>query len=142
MIRTLKCIIFFPSIYTYLGCCFTNLFSSPRMKNPAIVGVLCTDAQGHNLGCKYHSVLFIHWLLGHDDSVTVFTCIFSIHFMLIFVYKGRCSQKKINTKVLDVVQFSLFKKKKKLFLLLLRKIDNFSTRTKTFTFVLCLLIYL
>uniref|UniRef100_A0A8C1UXX6 Ragulator complex protein LAMTOR5 n=2 Tax=Cyprinus carpio TaxID=7962 RepID=A0A8C1UXX6_CYPCA len=22
------------------------------MKNPAIVGVLCTDAQGHNLGCR------------------------------------------------------------------------------------------
>ncbi|MGH0129241.1 UNVERIFIED_CONTAM: hypothetical protein FKN15_024701 [Acipenser sinensis] len=23
-----------------------------RMKNPAVVGVLCTDAQGHNLGCR------------------------------------------------------------------------------------------
>lgn len=22
------------------------------MKNPAVVGVLCTDQQGHNLGCK------------------------------------------------------------------------------------------
>ncbi|KAK1152267.1 ragulator complex protein LAMTOR5 [Huso huso] len=22
------------------------------MKNPAVVGVLCTDAQGHNLGCR------------------------------------------------------------------------------------------
>ncbi|KAA0714042.1 Ragulator complex protein LAMTOR5 Hepatitis B virus X-interacting protein [Triplophysa tibetana] len=22
------------------------------MKNPSIVGVLCTDAQGHNLGCR------------------------------------------------------------------------------------------
>lgn len=25
---------------------------SGSMKNPAIVGVLCTDQQGHNLGCK------------------------------------------------------------------------------------------
>lgn len=32
---------------------FLTSLSCARMKNPAIVGVLCTDAQGHNLGCKY-----------------------------------------------------------------------------------------
>lgn len=26
------------------------------MKNPSIVGVLCTDSQGLNLGCKYLTI--------------------------------------------------------------------------------------
>lgn len=28
------------------------------MKNPAVVGVLCTDQQGHNLGCKEKKSFF------------------------------------------------------------------------------------
>lgn len=50
-----KIIVLYQSCIAYLFCVllYQSVFSYTRMKNPAIVGVLCTDAQGHNLGCKY-----------------------------------------------------------------------------------------
>lgn len=42
------CFVYGVNIYKRLS----SLSCTSRMKNPSIVGVLCTDAQGHNLGCK------------------------------------------------------------------------------------------
>lgn len=62
------CILNVGTLKTTYRSLFVCLFVG-SMKNPAVVGVLCTDQQGHNLGCKSTELL--------DLSEIFQECVFS-----------------------------------------------------------------